>query len=56
MATTPRQAAPKKVEYPSSDGKPMAETEIHRDNMIDLIEALRPTSRRCRTPMYRVIC
>ncbi len=29
------------VEYPSSDGKPMAESDLHRDEMIDLIQALR---------------
>ena len=31
---------PKKIEYPTSDGKPMAETDIHRDVMFDLIETL----------------
>ena len=31
----------KVVEYPSSDGKPMAETDIHRDVMLDLIERLK---------------
>jgi len=29
------------VEYPTSDGKPMAETDVHRDLMFDLIETLR---------------
>ena len=29
------------VEYPSSDGQPMAETDIHRDEMLDLIQALK---------------
>ena len=29
------------VEYPTSDGKPMAETELHRDLMLDLIETLK---------------
>jgi Uma2 family endonuclease len=29
------------VEYPESDGKPMAETDIHRDVMLDLIERLK---------------
>ena len=28
------------IYYPESDGKPMAETDVHRDLMIDLIEAL----------------
>lgn len=27
-------------EYPSSDGKPMAESDLHRQRMVDLIEAL----------------
>jgi Uma2 family endonuclease len=31
----------REVEYPSSDGKPMAETDTHRDEMVYLIEALR---------------
>jgi Uma2 family endonuclease len=29
-----------RVEYPTSDGKPMAETDLHRDVMIDSIRAL----------------
>lgn len=29
------------TEYPESDGKPMAETDIHRDVMLDLIERLK---------------
>ena len=28
-------------EYPSSDGKPMAESDLHRQRMVDLIEALK---------------
>jgi Uma2 family endonuclease len=35
MATISR-----KVEYPTGDGKPMAETPVHRDAMIDLIPTL----------------
>ena len=30
----------KPIEYPSSDGKPMAETDIHRDLMAELIHEL----------------
>jgi Uma2 family endonuclease len=41
MATTPRSPAGRVVEYPSSDGKPMAETDLHRDDMVDLIATLR---------------
>ena len=28
------------TDYPTSDGKPMAETDVHRDQMIDVIHAL----------------
>lgn len=30
-----------RIEYPESDGKPMSETDIHRDVMLDLIERLK---------------
>ena len=40
MATTPRPAVDRKVDYPTSDGKPMAETDLHRDIMVDLIQTL----------------
>lgn len=30
----------REVEYPSSDGKPMAESDLHRDEMVYVIEAL----------------
>ena len=33
-------SAPPEIEYPSSDGEPMAETPIHRDVMSDLIATL----------------
>jgi Uma2 family endonuclease len=39
MAT--RASVDREIDYPTSDGKPMAETELHRDNMIDLIETLK---------------
>jgi len=29
------------IDYPTTDGEPMGETDLHRDMMIDLIEALR---------------
>jgi Uma2 family endonuclease len=41
MATAPRQRARREVEYPTGDGKPMAETDVHRDDMVDLIQMLR---------------
>jgi len=39
MAAIPLQREPE-IEYPESDGKPMAETPIHRKVMLHLIEAL----------------
>jgi Uma2 family endonuclease len=39
MATVP--PLPPEVEYPTSDGKPVAESEIHLLAMLDLIEVLR---------------
>jgi Uma2 family endonuclease len=41
MATTRRTTAKRAVDYPTSDGRPMAETEFHGQDMIDLIETLR---------------
>lgn len=32
---------PQELLYPESDGKPMAETDVHRDLLLELIEALR---------------
>jgi Uma2 family endonuclease len=40
MATTPRSSTRRAIEYPTGDGKPMAETDIHRQIMVDLIEIL----------------
>jgi Uma2 family endonuclease len=40
MSTIPRQRRTRKIEYPTSDGKPMAETDLHREDMIDAIQAL----------------
>ena len=36
-----RQANVVELDYPETDGKPMAETDIHRDLMIELIEQLK---------------
>jgi Uma2 family endonuclease len=41
MATVPTDAAPWKNGYPTTDGKPMAETDWHRDLMLRLIETLK---------------
>jgi Uma2 family endonuclease len=40
MATTPRSTASRKVDYPTSDGKPMAETEVHRKLILTLTGTL----------------
>jgi len=40
MATTPRSRAGRAIDYPTGDGKPMAETDVHRDLMFDLIGTL----------------
>lgn len=34
------------IDYPTSDGEPMGETDLHRDMMMDLIEALKEHYRR----------
>jgi Uma2 family endonuclease len=41
MATVPTDAAAWKNGYPTTDGKPMAETDWHRDLMLDLIQELK---------------
>ncbi|MDW8364910.1 MAG: Uma2 family endonuclease [Abditibacteriales bacterium] len=41
MATVKLLERPKQIHYPASDGKPMAETDTHRNQMTDLIEALK---------------
>ncbi len=38
MATSP---STRRIEYPSGDGKPLAETPTHRDNLLGLIDMLR---------------
>jgi len=40
MATVPPRERTREIEYPSGDGKPMAETEVHLKDMIDTIEVL----------------
>jgi len=34
-------ATVREVKYPTSDGRPMAETDVHRDDMMELIETLK---------------
>ena len=40
MATAPRQRATREIDYPTGDGKPMAETDVHRQDMVDVIDTL----------------
>jgi Uma2 family endonuclease len=42
MATVPRTTTDQDqdIDYPTSDGRPMGETELHRRKMVDLIETL----------------
>jgi len=40
MATAPHCPSARKIDYRTGDGKPMAENEIHRDDMMDLIQSL----------------
>ena len=41
MATVQRQRPAREIDYPTGDGKPMAETEIHLEDMIDTIQVLK---------------
>jgi Uma2 family endonuclease len=40
MSTVPNRRRTRPVDYPTSDGKPMAETDLHRQDMVDLILTL----------------
>ena len=40
MATTPRPRQERTIEYPTGDGNPMIEAELHRKNLGDLLEIL----------------
>ena len=40
MSTVPRQRRPREIVYPTSDGKPMAESDLHRKDMTDVIQML----------------
>ena len=56
MATAPHRPRARKVDYPTGDGKPMAETDIHRDNMMDIIRRCKTASPQNRWSTSRVIC
>jgi len=38
---TPSVSAPDKIQYPTSNGRPMGETDLHRNQMVDAIETLK---------------
>jgi Uma2 family endonuclease len=40
MATHRPTPARRSIDYPTGDGRPLAETDIHRDDLIDLVKAL----------------
>jgi Uma2 family endonuclease len=40
MATVPGQRRAREIQYPTRDGKPMAETPLHMEDMIDTIQVL----------------
>jgi Uma2 family endonuclease len=40
MATVQRPRPTREIQYPTTDGKPMAETQLHRDDMMDTIQIL----------------
>ena len=41
MSTRPRTTAGAEVDYPDGDGKPVAETPLHRDNLLSLVHVIR---------------
>ena len=41
MATAERRTTRPKISYPTSDGRPMAETDLHRNLMVEQIETLK---------------
>ncbi len=41
MATVSRQRSMREIVYPTRDGKPMAETELHMEDMIDTIQMIK---------------
>jgi Uma2 family endonuclease len=40
MATVPQQRRTREIDYPTGDGKPMAETELHLNDTMDVIQTL----------------
>lgn len=41
METTAVSAPPQRIDYPERDGKPVGETDVHRDELFDLVAALK---------------
>ena len=40
VSSVPQAKRTREVDYPTSDGKPMAETQLHQDVMVDSIQTL----------------
>ncbi len=40
MATVPQRERTREVDYPTSDGRPMAETQLHLNDMVDVLQML----------------
>ena len=53
MATVPKQQRTREIKYPTRDGKPMAETELHMQDMIDTYAVKHPGSGPLKTIFYR---
>ena len=56
MSTAPRQRQTREVIYPSGDGKPMAETELHLHDMIESIQVLEDRFATHRMCTYAATC
>jgi len=56
MKSFAKSRAAKEVEYPSSDGKPMAETETHLSDMLEVIGVLTLHFRAVRFHQIFLLC
>jgi hypothetical protein len=55
MATAPRQRQTREIDYPASDGKPMAETEVHLRDIDPTLDYLDPPLRGFRLARGRYV-
>ena len=53
MATVPKQRRTREVNYPTTDGKPIGETELHIDELIDAFQVLRDWYAACAERLRR---